>query len=208
MLGFVGLLALAAVSSVVVGNMYLSKQAAKLNELKVEDQVLDEQQTALVQAKKDLEKYTDLEKIAKAVVPQDKDQAKAVVELIQIAKASKINIKSVTFPSSNLGAKPATPEKKDESSSETNKSTEKTSPISQAKPVDGIPGVYSLEMTVVSDETASSPYSYNQFIDFLSRLENNRRTAQVTQIKIIPTTNDAESPFLNFVLVVTIYVKP
>lgn len=210
MLGVVGLLALGTVASVVVGNMYLEKQASKLNELKVEDRVLEEQQTALKQAKKDLEKYAELEKVAKTIVPQDKDQAKAVLEIIEIAKASGISIKSISFPTSNLGSKPAAPQSNTNSAEggESKPAQEKTAPISQAKPVEGITGVYSLEMNIVPEGDAASPISYYQFLDFLGRLENNRRTAQVTQIKVVPQGKSKDSSFVTFTLTINIFVKP
>jgi hypothetical protein len=208
MIGIVVLLSLASVGSLVAGNMYLEKQAKKLNELKVEDELLEEQQTALTQANKDIAKYTELEKISKSVVPQDKDQAKAVLEIIQIAKESKISIRSITFPTSNLGSKAAPQSNSNSSSGDTKTSTPATSPISQAKPVEGIPGVYSLEMSIVPESDDAHPISYYQFLDFLNRLENNRRTAQVTQIKVSPRSSDKQSPFVTFTLTINIFVKP
>ena len=214
LLGCTVLLGLGIIASVVVGNIYLEKQSKKLNDLKVQDRVIEEQQTALKQANKDIAKYADLEKIAKSVVPQDKDQAKAVLEIIQIAKESGITIKSITFPSSNLGAKAAPSTNTQSGDSSTKNSGDSTAtpsapaapPISQAKPLDGIKGVYSLEMNIVPDDT--HPTTYYQLLDFLSRLENNRRTAQVTQIKITPFTSNKQNPILTFTLTINIFVKP
>lgn len=206
MIAFVGLLSLTIVGSVVVGDGYLKKQAAKLNELKVEERLLEEQQVALTQANKDIAKYTELEKIAATVVPQDKDQAKAVLEIIEIAKASNIKIQGITFPSSNLGTKaPAAPKTE---SGEPQAAKPSAPVISQAKPVDGIPGVYSLEMNITPESSEANPVSYYQFLDFLGRLENNRRTAQVTQVKISPLTTSKQSPFISFSLTINIFVKP
>ncbi len=180
-----------------------------MNGLKVEDKVLEEQQSALNQANKDIVKYSELEKDAKTVVPQDKDQAKAVLEIIQIAKQSNIAIKSITFPSSNLGAKAApTTNSSDSSDKSSSSSTPPPPPISQAKPVDGIKGVYSLEMNIVPDSDNGNVVSYYQFLDFLQRLENNRRTAQVTQIRITPKTSDKQSSIITFTLTINIFVKP
>lgn len=202
MLALVFLLSIGVVGSVVAGNLFLEKQASKLNGLKVEDKLLEEQQAALIQANKDIEKYTELEKISKSVVPQDKDQAKAVVEIFEIAKASRIKIKSVTFPTSNLGVKVPTSSGGDKSGAAA------APPISQAKPVDGIPGVYSLEMSIVPEFDESSPITYYQFLEFLGKLENNRRTAQVTQIKITPLSNNKQNPTISFTLTLNIFVKP
>lgn len=209
MLGVTVLLAIGIVASVVMGDMYLQKQASKLNELKVQDRILEEQQTALTQANKDIAKYTELEKVSKSVVPQDKDQANAVLEIIEIARQSGIAIQSITFPASSLGAKAAPAPKTDAGSGDAAKPATPAAPtISQAKPVDGVPGVYSLEMNITPVSSDTSPISYYQFLDFLGRLENNRRTAQVTQIKISPKTSSPQSPFISFTLTINIFVKP
>lgn len=204
MIGVILILSMAFIASVVLGNIFLQQKAKHLNELKIEDKVLDEQQGALLQANKDLAKNAELEKIAKSVVPQDKDQAKAVLEIIEIAKQSNIKIKSITFPSSNLGVKnssgSSTPSSGDSSSK-----APAPPPISQAKPVQGIDGVYSLEMNIIPDDQV--PVNYYQFLDFLSRLENNRRTAQVSQIKITPQTPGQSSP-ITFTLTINIFIKP
>ena len=47
--------------------------------------------------------YSPLEKIAKIVVPQDKDQAKAVLEIVKIAGESGIKPTAINFPVSTLG---------------------------------------------------------------------------------------------------------
>lgn len=183
-------------ATIVMGNVVLSKKAKELTALKLDNQVLDEQQTALIRANQDLQKYADLEKIAKSVVPQDKDQARAIREIVQIANKSGISIKSITFPASNLGA-----------GSTASPGTASTkSVISQAKPVPGLSGVLSLEMTI-TPETVNRKITYNQFLDFLSRLENNRRTAQVSSIKIDPVTSDTKNSYVTFSLVINIFLK-
>jgi hypothetical protein len=214
LLGCTVLLSLAIVGSLVLGNMYLVKQSKKLTDLKVQDRVVEEQQAALKQANKDIAKYADLEKVSKAVVPQDKDQAKAVLDVVTYANASGIKIKSITFPSSNLGSKaaPTAPAPATDDSSKKSgdaaatPAAPVTPPISQAKPIEGIKGVYSLEMNIVPDDTQN--ITYYQLLDFLTRLENNRRTAQITQIKITPFSSDKQNPVLSFALTINIFVKP
>jgi len=77
-------------------------------------------------------------------------------------------------------------------------------PLTQAKPVVGIEGLYQLDINIISDITKPTPY--NQLIDFLHRLEQNRRTAQVTQIAIQPDGKNRAN--LNFSLTVSVYIKP
>ncbi len=200
MIGVVSLCGLFGIGGLVLGNTLFQKQSKQLIELKLEDQLIREQQTALLKANKDIEKYDELGKIARAIVPQDKDQAKAVREITKIAAESGIGIQSVTFPTSTLGqaaAKPATTE-----AGSTPAPTTPTSPITQVKPVDGIPGVYSMEIVVHPD---SSFISFGQFLNFLTKLESNRRTAQITRIDIHP---DQATDKLTFDITLNVYIKP
>ena len=189
------------VGGAVGGNMLIQKQSKRLTDLKAENIAIEAQQVSLIQAKKDIEKYTELDSIAKTIVPQDKDQAKTVREINTIAASSGVTLKQITFPSSNLGqATPAAPKTTDTGSSTT---TPAAPPISQVKPVDGIQGVYSLEIQVSSDE--KHPGSYYNLLQFLSKLEANRRTAHVQKITISPVKN---SSGLSFTLTLNAYVKP
>ena len=184
------------------GNMLLEKQSAKLTSLKAENETIELQQNALIQAKKDIEKYADIDKISRSVVPQDKDQAKTVREIVQIASDNGVPIKSVTFPASTLGnaaPAPATP-----AAGEGDAATPKpapTPPASQLKPVTGIPGVFTLEIQVSS----AGAVSYPSFLGFLEDLEKNRRTAHVQVVNITPKNNGTR---LEFTLTLNAYVKP
>lgn len=206
MMGVLALLSVIAVAGVVGGSLLLQKQANQLTDLKLQTKVLDEQQTSLIQAKKDLTKYKDLQDIAKTIVPQDKDEAKAVREIVQIAQQSGIKIRSITFPSSNLGSTPIASGTTAPSGSAP--ATPKVNPLSQAVPVKGIQGVYSLEMDIVPDTDELHPVEYYKFLDFLSRLENNRRTAQVSKIKVDPVNSSSTSSYVSFTLSINIFVKP
>ncbi|MCA9330472.1 hypothetical protein KC957_00335 [Candidatus Saccharibacteria bacterium] len=191
-------------ASVFFGNNLLQSHSQKLTDLKVEAAVVDAQQVALTKAKKDIETYTTLNDIAKQVVPQDKDQAKAVREIVAIAGQAGIPITGVTFPASNLGQTPAKTTTDGSDSSGTSATTPAAPPLSQVKPVDGINGVYQLELNVTTD--AKQPITYAQLIDFLQRLEQNRRTAQITNLSIQPSVADRNQ--LTLTLQLTIYIKP
>jgi len=200
MSGLVAILSGLAITGVVIGNVFLQKQSAKLFELKLQNSVLDEEQASLVQANKDVEKYAELEKIAKTIVPQDKDQANAVREIVSLADSSGVTLKSVTFPTSTLGqAAVVTP-----STGGTTPKASQTPTLTQVKAVDGIPGVFSMEISISSDDT--KPISYRAFLDFLTKLEQNRRTAQVSTISIQPNTKALDS--LSFNITVNVYIKP
>lgn len=173
------------------GNLSLKTESAKLVDLKATNQSLETQQTNLITAKRDLEKYSDIDEITQEIVPQDKDQARAVREIVTLAGQSGFELESITFPQSNLGA-----------SSTTDKTTSNAT-ISQAVPVKGIKGVYSLEAVI----TPKGNIPYSQFLSFLEKLENNRRTAQVSSIRIEPATG-GDSEFISFTLNINLFLKP
>lgn len=193
------LLLFAAIAGSVYGaDVLLQKQSDKLISLKTKDQALDQKQTALKKGKQDIAKYDELDQIAKAIVPQDKNQAEAVREIVKIAKESGISLASVTFPASSLG------------SASSGAAAAKPVPgaavrlPSQLMAVDGIKGVYRLQITVQSDTNA--PVPYNSFLSFLKRLENNRRTAQVNSIVLQPVPSNPN--MLSFTLILDEYIKP
>ncbi len=200
MIGIVALLGCLMIGSVVIGNSILQKQAAKLDDLKLQNRVLDEEQTSLGQANKDIQKYADLEKIAKTIVPQDKDQAEAVRQIVSLANTNNITLKAISFPTSTLGQSTVIPKTATGSTPQITK----TPSLTQVKPVEGIPGVYSMDIIVQSDDTTPAPY--RNFLNFLQGLENNRRTAQVTNITIQPSNTKPDA--LSFTVTLSLYIKP
>jgi len=182
------LVVLVFVSIKVLGGL-LQTEANKLADLKSDAATIQAKQAQLSKNKQDLAKYADLNTIAKTVVPQDKDQAQAVREIVALAKQSGINrLSSVTFAPSNLGT-PA---------------TTGASPVTQATLVKGMAGVYTLPITVSQANT--SPVSYSSFLSFLTALERNRRTAQVSSVDIQPDQKDPGK--VSFTLIVNEYIKP
>jgi hypothetical protein len=186
------------IGGTVGGNIVLQEKSRKLSDLKVENGSIELQQKALIQAKKDIERYSSLDTIAKSVVPQDKDQAKTVREIVSLAAANHIPIKSISFETSKLGeapAKPTTPEGGDAAPKTTIPS------VSQVKAVPGINGVFTLPIQVES----AGQVNYTDFLSFLESLEKNRRTAHVGTINLNPTNNGKT---LTFNLTLNAYVKP
>lgn len=197
--------------TVVLGDMWLHKRSDQLRSVKLETRLLDEQQVSLVQANKDVAKYSDLESIANAIVPQDKDQAKTVREIVKLAQESNIPITSISFPTSSLGsaaqapaASSSTADTSNSSESPSASAAAKAPPVTQVKAADGISGVYQMEINVQSD--SSLPVPYAALITFLERLEQNRRTAQVSNITVTPSTKDPG--LVTFTLMVNVYIKP
>lgn len=203
MVGSVVLVTGLTIGAIVGGTSMLKSKSAQLVELKLQDRLIEEQQVALVQANKDIEKYQELESVARTIVPQDKDQAKTVREIITLGDQSRIKISSINFPTSTLGTKAPVASPTTNSDGTTTAPKVQTPPISQVKPVDGINGLFQLEVTINVDDVAPT---YNQLIDFLSRLEQNRRTAQVTSISINPSGNNRN--LVEFNLTMNVFVKP
>ncbi len=183
------LLGLGVIGVGYVSNSVLTSKSADLSKLKATAQVTDDLQSSLAKDRADIKKYSELNTIAQTIVPQDKDQSETVREIVKIANESGIaRLASITFPASQLGAN----------------AKGSADSLSQLTPVKGINGVYLLPITVTVN--SSNPVSYNQFMTFLRKLENNRRTAQISDISIKPDGKNQK--LLSFSLVVNEYIKP
>ena len=187
MMAITGLLSLGILGATFLGLNILKSHSNSLLEVKLESQVLENQQASLLKSKEAIEKYSELNEIAKTVVPKDKDQARTVRDLSAIASELNIKLSSISFPASSLG-----------------ESTKSTSKETQVSAVKGIKGVYQLQITVQQDKDI--PISYDTFLQFLERLESNRRTAQVANITITPDAKQTDK--LSFNLTLGTYIRP
>jgi hypothetical protein len=188
--GVLALLSVGLLVSVYSANTILSGKSEELVDLKATKLAKEQQETQLAKAKKDIQTYSELNEIAKSVVPQDKDQAETVKEIGDIAIRSGIpRLSSIAFPPSTLGG---------------TKQIKTPQGLTQVTPIKGMAGVYKLQITITQSNT--EPVSYNSFITFLSKLERNRRTAQVSSINVQP---DAARPdMVSFTLVIDEFIKP
>ncbi len=169
----------------------LKTQASQLVSLKAKNQALETEKTNLAIANKEVQKYTPLEKIAESIVPQDKDQAETVREIVNIAAASNIKLTSIDFPTSTLGQ------------SSTSKAAQQRILLSQLTPVKGIAKVYLLPIDVKDDQPADAT-TYANFYNFLTKLEQNRRTSEVTNLSIQPQSDG----LITFSLTINEYIRP
>jgi hypothetical protein len=204
MLGIIGIFALGLGASIYFGDQLLSKQAAKLTNLKLDNALLDQQQAALVKANKDVQQYSQLGDLARTIVPQDKDQAKTIREILSIASQSDVPLTAISFPASTLGAPKVVTVAPVAGSTATTPTTPVAPSVTQVKPVAGIKGLYVMEIIVQSDATDPKPYANLQ--NFLAKLEQNRRTAQVSQLVITPYPKDIS--LLSFSLTIDVFVRP
>ena len=198
LIGLMGLLFIGLIAGTYEADMLLKSEASKLITLKAKTQALASEQQGLTKAKKDIKTYSALETIAKSVVPQDKDQAEAVREIVNIAAANGVSLATISFPASSLGS--VIPQ----ATSATVTTAKPTTSLSQLQPVKNISGVYQLQISVVGDP--NKPVAYDKFISFLSALEHNRRTAQVSNISIQPNLSNRN--LLTFTLSLNEYIKP
>lgn len=184
----------------------LAKKSVELMELKAQVEGYNRQQLGLIKAKQDIATYDELYKIAKVIVPENKNQAETVGQIVKLAGDNSIRLGSISFPSSSLGSGPAA------AVSPTAKTSLTAAPkvnignadLSQLVPVVGSPGVFVLQINIASD--SAQPASYPQLISFLSALENNRLTAEVTTVSIVP---DSTTPSrFSFTLSLNSYIKP
>ena len=214
LIGTLVLLACGLVGGTYEANKLFTAQSQKLTTYKAESLALDSEQASIAKSSHDIVYYADLDKIAKAVVPQDKNQAEAVREIVNLAKTYDINLASISFPASTLGntvapASGATPAAASPAATAKSPSVA----LSQLTPVKNIPGVYQLPITIQSD--TNKPVLYSNFINFLAALENNRRTSQVSTISIAPVSTvqgskagTSNSTLISFNLALNEYIKP
>ena len=199
----IGILVLAGIGlvfSAKEANALLAQQSHKLVALKASDQATSVQKEQLAQDKKDIAMYEDLNTIAKSVVPQDKDQAEAVRQISDLANASGISqLSSITFPPSTLGTTSTA------AAASPTPAVKTPGGLTQVTPVKDIPGVLDLQITI-TQASGDSEVSYGNFLSFLQKLEQNRRTAEVSSITVQP---DPKNPdMVAFTLVIDEFIKP
>lgn len=172
-----------------VADSLLASRSQMLVNLKAQNQAADDEKVQLVQDKNEINKYASLNQIAESVVPADKNQAETVREITNLASESGISqLSSITFPPSTLGGT----------------SIKTSSGLTQVTPVKGLGGIDELQITIAQSDSALVPYS--DFTQFLSKLEQNRRTAEVTSITVNPSPKTPN--MIAFTLVLEEYLKP
>src|SRR3989344_8078753 len=140
LLGLFAICLVIFIAVAVMGLNNLSQKSSQLVELKLKNKTLETQLTSLAAAKKQVEQYSYFNDVAKTVFPVDKDQAKAVFIISKFAKESKFKLGGINFPASTLGRGSAPVSATDPAAT--------AAAISQAKPVEGIEGLYSLQLTI------------------------------------------------------------
>ncbi len=178
LLGALGIVLLGVGFMLNWANGQLQVQAESIAEKRIESETL-ERQTAQAQLyKQELEELGELTDVVDAVLPNSKSQENIVGELIDIAAKRGLQLENISFGGSADAQNPET---------------------SQTERVDGLAGVFSL---VVQTQIETD---YENVLQFLEDLENNRRQFEVTSLSIAPREDG-----VNFTatLAITTYIKP
>lgn len=140
---------------------YAKQKSQEIAVLKADIETNDQRLVAYSDLERSLDKSTELETIAKEVLPQDKNQSVALNEIESFANKAGISIRQITFntPSGKVTSGPTL-----------------TSPTS-------LKGV-----SVLSVGVKANKMQYEQLLDFLKQIESNRRRMQVTSISLAPST--------------------
>src|SRR5688572_28207434 len=77
-------------ASVYFAGGLLQKQSGQVYDARLKTLALEDRQARLTKAKIDIDKYKELAEVAKSIVPQDKDQARTVREINNLAAANNI----------------------------------------------------------------------------------------------------------------------
>jgi hypothetical protein len=185
-----------AFAMVYFGNTIMRNSSRSLVDVKLKNVSLDIQEQNYLQARKDLEKYSELSTVIQQVLPKSKDQAQAVAELYKIGDETGILIDKVQFSSSSLGQR---------TSSSSTGTTASSSSVTQASPVAGMTGVLGMDVTISLQPASGKSIAYNSMIAFLQKIEVNRRNMQIKQISV---SSDTKNGGVTFQLTLTIFVKP
>jgi hypothetical protein len=208
MIGLLALLIAGALVALYFGNGYMKKSANSLINTKLDNVAYDAEEQTYLQARKDLEKYKTLNETIAKVLPKSKDQAQAVEELYRIGDETGIIINRIQFPSSTLGQKAVptpTPAANDKNDQAAAPAVTATSAITQAKAVEGMPGVLGIDIQIDLQPAYGKSISYDNMIKFLQKVENNRRSMQIKQIDVHA---DTQNGGITFDIILTIFVKP
>ncbi len=159
-------------------NKQLRVQAESIAEKRVEAESLERQTAQARLYKQELEELGKLTGVVDAVLPDSKSQENIIGELIDIAAKRGLQLENISFGGSADAQNPET---------------------SQTEKVDGLPGVFSL---VIQTQIETD---YENVLQFLEDLENNKRQFEVTSLSLSPREDD-----INFIatLSITTYIKP
>jgi Tfp pilus assembly protein PilO len=154
------------------------KKSEKISEFKAEGQANDQLISYYKALQSTLNTNQDLANIVDKILPADKDQSAALIDLDKFAKSNSVTMQQISF------------------SPGTNKGTGKT--------LTSPSGVKGVSVITVAVSCTTTPYE--NFINFLKTIETTQRRMQVTSLNITP--NSTNPGLLDRVdMTVDIYLK-
>lgn len=162
-------------------NNQLEARKAQINEKRLSSQELDNKILSAQSLRQQLEEKQEITSVTSDVLPSSKSQEDIVGELLAIAAKRGLSLESISFDG-GTATKSASPE------------------TSQAVAVKEIPGVYSLSIQTAIET------DYENVLQFLEDVENNRRQFEVTTISISPTSSNPNTFTAQLTLVT--YLQP
>lgn len=158
-------------------NSQLESRSEVIQQKRAESDDLENKIANASTLKEELETVSDIIDATNGILPDTKSQENIVGELVQIANNRGLQLNSISFRGSSDTENPET---------------------SQTEKVDGVSGVFSIPIQT-SIET-----NYENVLQFLEDLENNKRQFEVTDLSISPKENGDFAASLSIVT----YVKP
>jgi len=195
LLGCLVIIILLIIGGVYMGTVLMKRSSVKLIQIKLNNIGHDITEQNFLQARKQLDKYRPVGEILQKILPKQKDQALAVKELYKISDETGVQIHSIQFPNSTLGQKAGSTGQSGTGGATAN------STLTQAKAVEGMPGVMGIDINL----SIKNSVSYDNLINFLQKIELNRRSMQVKSITI---GRDSKNEGITANLIITIFVKP
>lgn len=184
------LLVLGAIGITQLARTMLEQQGKDLDIAKVENAAANSRQDNLTRAQANIAKYENLYTIARGILPQEKDQARTVREIVNIASSNGVALSQISFPSSSLG------------NTQRGKATTSVD-LTQLTPVKGSNGLYVMPITVAS---GGNTVPYGRLMNFLRDLQSNRLTANIQSVDANPSSENRN--LISFSIVLNIYVRP
>lgn len=146
-------------------------------------EAVDEKLVLTQRTRTQLTQLEFIQTIASEVLPDSKGQPELVGQILLIAKQNGVTISSIQFASSGNTTQPD---------------------LTQAEPLEGIPGVYTLPLTLRANG------DYDDVLDMLRSIETNRRKIQTRSVNLKPILSSSGRPTTRVISDITldVYVRP
>ena len=206
--GLLGLLVLVIVAiglAMYFSRVFLKSNSDSLVNAKLELYKIDETEYIYRKNQAILQENQETADILASVLPQEKDQAKAVREITQIASDNGLSVKAIRFPGSDLVITNKPVAAQTQGSTTTPQATPSGPTISQAKPVNGLNNVLGIAVEVeLTSARSGAQISTDQVLSFLQQIENNRRNIRVTSINFGSSVDEGKTLKIDTLL----FIKP